>query len=174
MARQLKRLSEFVPQGSTVGLPLGSKNQRLQVIPQAELAAQFAQSGLLATPAQVNAAVVLGIPAAAIFVPATGLALLTSGVVASVCSFLLPAGAWDISGSITFNPNGAAASSFTDAQVGISTSPSIMPTGPNGGGYVESTSSMSIAGPTTLATAVMRVMPPAPTTYYLLAKVVYS
>ena len=169
MARQLKRLSEFVPQGSTVGRPQGSKNKRLQLISQAELAHQFASSGLLATPAQV-----LGAAAAApIFIPASGLALLSSGVTAAVCSFVLPAGAWDVSGNITFNPNGTAASSFTDAVVAINTSLSL-PTGPNSGGYAESTSSMSITKQTTIATAVMRVTVAVPTTIYLLAQATFS
>ena len=113
------------------------------------------------------------IPPSPIYVPADGLVILTSGVPAVVCSFPLAEGAWDISGNITFNPNGAASVSFTDAIVAVNTSPAL-PTGPNSGGYAESTSSMSITRPTTIATAVMRVMFLSPGRVYLLAQVTFS
>ena len=172
-SQQLKRISQFVPPGSTIGRKHGSKNKRLQVISQAELAQQFVSSGLLVAPAQVGG---IGAPVAApIFVPADGLDILTSGVPAVVCSFPLAAGSWDISGSMTFNPNGAASVSFTDAIVAINTSP-VIPTGigPHGGGYAEMTSSMSTSGPTTIATAVMRLVLVAPATVYLLAQATFS
>ena len=60
-SQQLKRISQFVPPGSTLGRQHGSKNKRLQVIPQAELAQQLVSSGLVAAgPASIGPAPVVG------------------------------------------------------------------------------------------------------------------
>lgn len=108
------------------------------------------------------------------FVHQTGIAILFTGVPTVVCSVSLSAGAWDLSGSVTFDPNGAVASSFSDAIVAISQNPAVLPAPPNNGGYVEYTQGMSITGPTTLTTAVMRLVLPAPGTVWLLAQATFS
>ena len=108
-------------------------------------------------------------------VHADGFAVLLSGVTTVVCSFNLPEGTWDISGSITFDPNGAAASMFNQAIVAISQSPVVLPSPPNGGGYAAHSGVLSTSTTTTLTTAVMRFTALSLSTpIYLLAQATFA
>ena len=103
-----------------------------------------------------------------------GSVMLISGVTQRVLNLVVPAGTWDFSANVVFDPTAASLSTFSDALAAISLDPSIVPAKPNGGGYVEHAGVLSVTKATTLTTAVMRVVLPSTAPVWLLAQATFS
>ena len=109
------------------------------------------------------------------FVSATGTEImLLSGIPQNIAVVDLSTGTWDVSASVTFDPTHGSFSTFSDAAVGISLTPMVLPAPPNGGGFVEITSALSVTTTTTLTTAVMRLVLTTPGPVWLVAKAVFT
>lgn len=167
--RGIRGIRHPIPAATLIGRQANGGSGAPQYITFAELARAIASLGGI-----VSTTGLTPIPAVPQFISATGSVPLLSGITQRVCDIFLPDGTWDLSASVTFDPNGAAVSSFSDAVVAISQSPSLLPTPPNGGGYAENTHAMSITGSTTVTTAVMRLVITSPGPVWLLAQATFA
>lgn len=105
----------------------------------------------------------------------SSLVTLTSGVPANVISTgLLPAGTWDLAGSLIFDPGNVSLSTFTLAIAALSLSPNTIPTPPNGGGYASATGSLSITSLLALTIGPTRFTLSTPSTIWLVAQATFT